>query len=88
MRSYTLTEAYNQYEQVLEVAVVEPVLLTKRSQPSHVIISFDTYKFLMERMAKLEDTVLSQGAAILDHSDKEGMETVTDTHNNAANGLS
>lgn len=55
MRSYTLAEACNQQEEIFEQASLELVVLTTRSQPSHVIMSFDTYQHLIERLTELED---------------------------------
>jgi prevent-host-death family protein len=89
MRSYTLVEARNQQQEVLEQAVVEPVLLTERSQPSHVLMSFDTYKRLMERLTQLEDLALGQAAAAaLNQSQMVGTEIFLETLKQLANNSS
>lgn len=87
MRSYTLTEARNQHGEVFDKAALEPVLLTKQSRPSHVIMSFDTYKRLMERLTQLEDGALGEAAeAALSHSPMVGTETFVESLKQLANG--
>ncbi|MFB2970508.1 type II toxin-antitoxin system Phd/YefM family antitoxin [Aerosakkonema sp. BLCC-F183] len=87
MRNYTLTEARNQHGKVFDQAAVEPVLLTKQSRPSHVIMSFDTYKRLIERLTKLEDMALGKAAeAALSQSQMVGTKTFVETLNQLANG--
>ena len=87
MRSYNLTEVCNQNGEVFDQAAVEPVLLTKQSQPSHVIMSFDTYKHLMERLTELEDMALGEAAeAALSQSPKVGTETFVKSLKQLANG--
>ena len=61
MQSYPIAEISSQ-EQLFERATLEPVLLTKESQPSHVIMSFDSYKQLLYRLTELEDRVLGRAA--------------------------
>ncbi|MFB2876508.1 type II toxin-antitoxin system Phd/YefM family antitoxin [Floridanema aerugineum] len=80
MRSYTLTEASNHQEEIFEQASLEPVLVTQRSQPSHVIMSFDTYQHLIERLTKLEDKALGKVAqAALSQSSMVGTETFVES---------
>ena len=87
MRSYTLTEARNQHGEVFDQAAVEPVLLTKQSRPSHVIMSFDTYKQLMERLTKLEDMALGEAAeTALSQSSMVGTENFVESLKQLANG--
>ncbi|MFB2919483.1 type II toxin-antitoxin system Phd/YefM family antitoxin [Aerosakkonema funiforme] len=87
MRNYTLTEARNQHGKVFDQAAVEPILLTKQSRPSHVIMSFDTYKRLIERLTKLEDMALGKAAeAALSQSQMVGTKTFVETLNQLANG--
>lgn len=62
MQSYSLADLGNQEEEVFDRAAFEPVLLTKESQPSHVIMPFDTYRRLMERLTELEDMALGRAA--------------------------
>jgi len=86
MLSYTLTEAHNQHGEVFDQAAVEPVLLTKQSRPSHVIMSFDTYKRLMERLTELEDMALAEAAvSALSQSPMVGTETFVESLKQLAN---
>ncbi|MFB2936223.1 type II toxin-antitoxin system Phd/YefM family antitoxin [Aerosakkonemataceae cyanobacterium BLCC-F154] len=87
MRSYSLTEARNQQEEVLDQATLEPVLLTKQSQPSYVIMSFDTYKQLMERLTKLEDMALGEaGETALSQSSMVGRKSFVESLKQLDNG--
>jgi prevent-host-death family protein len=87
MRSYTLTEAQNRHEEIFDKAALEPVLLTKQSQPSHVVMSVDTYKLLIERLTQLEDMALGKAAeAALNNSQIVGTETFVETLKQLANG--
>jgi len=87
MRSYTLTEARNQQEEVFDQAAVEPVLLTKQSRPSHVIMSFDMYKQLMEKLTELEDLALGKAAEVaLSQSPMVGTESFVKKLTQLANG--
>jgi prevent-host-death family protein len=62
MKSYTLTEARNRHGEVFDQAMTEPVILTKQSRPSHVILSVQAYEQLMARISQLEDTVWGNAA--------------------------
>ncbi len=88
MHSYTLTEVRNRHGEVFDRAAVEPILLTKQSRPSHIIMSVDTYKRLIERLAQLEDMLLAQSAeASLSQSQMVGTETFVEALQQlAANG--
>lgn len=88
MQSYTLTEACNPQGTVFNEATVEPVLLTDKSQPSHVIMSADTYQRLIERLMELEDMLLGSSAqSALSQSQMVGTETFVETLKQlAANG--
>jgi prevent-host-death family protein len=87
MRSYTLIEAQNRHEEIFDKAALEPVLLTKQSQPSHVVMSVDTYKLLIERLTQLEDMALGKAAeAALNNSQIVGTETFVETLKQLANG--
>lgn len=80
MQSYTLTEACNPQGTVFNEATVEPVLLTDKSQPSHVIMSADTYQRLIERLMELEDMLLGSSAqSALSQSHMVGTETFLGT---------
>lgn len=87
MQNYSLTDARNKHGEVFDKAAVEPVLLTKQSRPSHVIMSAETYQKLVERLEELEDMVLAQVAnAALSKSKMMGSEAFTTALENLANG--
>lgn len=46
----------------LDQALSEPVMLTKQSHPSHVILSAQTCEYLMDRLSLFEDGILGQAA--------------------------
>jgi PHD/YefM family antitoxin component YafN of YafNO toxin-antitoxin module len=80
MQSYTLTDTHDRHSEVFEKAAIEPILVTERSQPSHVIMSANTYQRLLKRLEELEDMVLAQAAeAALKNSHLVGVETFTST---------
>jgi prevent-host-death family protein len=62
MKTYTLTDARNRHGEVFDQAITEPVMLTKQSRPSHVILSAQAYEQLIDRLSELEDTVWGQAA--------------------------
>lgn len=64
MQTYTLTDACNRYGEIFARAVFEPVLLTKQSRPSHVILSAQAYQTLVERLIELEDLALGRAAEV------------------------
>lgn len=73
--------------QVFAQAVIEPVLVTQQSQPSHVIMSADAYQRLVARLAELEDLLLGKAAeAALKNSQFVGTEKFTLTLQDLANG--
>jgi prevent-host-death family protein len=87
MQSYTLTDARNKHGEVFDKAAIEPVLLTKQSRPSHVIMSAENYQQLIERLTELEDMVLGQVAkTALSQSKMVGTETFVSTLEDLANG--
>ena len=78
MQTYTLTDARNKHGEVFDKAAIEPVLLTKQSRPSHVIMSAESYQQLIDRLRELEDIVLGQAAeAALNQSKMLGTEAFT-----------
>ena len=78
MQTYTLTDARNRHGEVFDRAVVEPVLLTKQSRPSHVILSAQAYQTLIERLTALEDLALGREAEVaLSQSQMVGTELFT-----------
>ena len=87
MQSYTLSEARNRHGQVFDQAAVEPILLTKQSRPSHVLMSAESYQQLIDRLTKLEDMLLGQAAKeALNQSQMVGSETFVQTLQELANG--
>ncbi|MEH2326687.1 MAG: type II toxin-antitoxin system prevent-host-death family antitoxin [Nostoc sp.] len=87
MQSYTLTDARNKHGEVFDKAATEPVLLTKQSRPSHVIISAESYQKLINRLQQLEDMVLGQAAEVaLSQSKMIGTEAFTSALEHLANG--
>lgn len=87
MQTYTLTDARNKHGEVFDKAAIEPVLLTKQSRPSHVIISAESYQKLINRLTELEDMLLGQAAeAALNKSTMVGSEAFTAALSGLANG--
>jgi prevent-host-death family protein len=87
MQTYTLTDARNKHGEVFDKAATEPVLLTKQSRPSHVIISANSYQKLIQRLQELEDMVLGQAAeTALSQSKMLGTEAFTSALEHLANG--
>lgn len=87
MQTYTLTDARNKHGEVFDKAATEPVLLTKQSRPSHVIISADSYQKLIQRLQELEDMVLGQAAeTAVSQSKMVGTEAFTSALEHLANG--
>ncbi|MGE5780998.1 MAG: type II toxin-antitoxin system prevent-host-death family antitoxin [Hyphomicrobiales bacterium] len=62
MQTYALSDVRNRHGEVFDRAFVEPVLVTKKSRRTHVIMAASFYDALVERMAKLEDRVLGAAA--------------------------
>ncbi len=87
MQTYSLTDARNKHGEVFDKAAIEPVLLTKQSRPSHVIISADSYQKLITRLQELEDMQLVQNAeTALSQSKMVGIEAFTSALEHLANG--
>ena len=87
MQTYTLSEARNRHGEVFDQAAVEPVLLTKQSRPSHVLMSAESYQQLIDRLTQLEDMLLGQTAeAARNQSQMVGTETFVKTLKELANG--
>ncbi len=87
MHSYTIRDTRDRHSEVFEQAAIEPVLVTQQSQPSHVIMSADTYQRLIHRLEELEDLLLGKAAeAALKNSHFVGTETFTVTLQGWANG--
>ncbi len=74
------------HDEVLSRANDEPVFLTQQSQPTHVIMSADTYQKLLERIQELEDSVLGETAQKARNNSKMvGVENFTSTLERMAN---
>ncbi|MEH2252694.1 type II toxin-antitoxin system Phd/YefM family antitoxin [Nostoc sp.] len=87
MQTYTLTDARNKHGEVFDKAAIEPVLLTKQSRPSHVIISAESYEKLINRLEELEDMVFGQAAEVaLSQSKMIGTKAFTSALEHLANG--
>jgi prevent-host-death family protein len=86
MQTYTLTDARNKHGEVFDKAAIEPVLLTKQSRPSHVIMSAESYQQLIDRLRELEDIVLGQAEVALSQSKMVGTEAFTAALERLANG--
>jgi prevent-host-death family protein len=87
MQTYTLTDARNRHGEVFDRAVIEPVLLTKQSRPSHVVMSVQTYQALVARLAELEDLALGRaGEAALSQSQMVGPDFFTTELKRLADG--
>jgi prevent-host-death family protein len=57
-----LFEARNRHGEIFDRAATEPVLLTKQSQPSHVLLSATTYTKLIDKLAELEEAAWGKKA--------------------------
>jgi prevent-host-death family protein len=78
MQRFSVGEIQNPDSKVLNQAAVEPVLLTEESQPSYVVMSVESYEQLINRIAQLEDLIISQQAqAAICKSQMVGTETFT-----------
>jgi prevent-host-death family protein len=62
MKTYSLTDARNLHGEVFDQALQEPILLTKKARPSHVILSAQAYQKLVDRLTDLEDSSWAQAA--------------------------
>lgn len=84
MQQYTLTDARNRHGEIFDKAAVEPVLLTKQSRPSHVVMSAEAYQQLI---TELEDRLLGkQAETALNQSQMVGVEEFTLAMQRLANG--
>lgn len=87
MQQYTLTDARNRHGEIFDKAAVEPILLTKQSRPSHVVMSAEAYQHLIAKLEELEDRLLGQQAeTALSQSRMVGVEEFTLAMKRLANG--
>jgi prevent-host-death family protein len=78
MKTYSLTDARNRHGEVFDQAIQAPVLLTKQSRPSHVILSAQAYQTLLARLYDLEDLAWGKAAQMnLEQSSLVGIERFT-----------
>ena len=86
MQAYNITDVYHKHIEILNQAAIEPVLITKQSKPSYVIISVDCYHKLLNRLEELEDLLLGQAAEMaVSESEMVGTEIFTSTLEYLAN---
>jgi prevent-host-death family protein len=62
MYTYTLSEVHRRHHEIFDRAAREPVLLTKQSRPSHVLLSATAYAKLINKLAELEEAAWGQKA--------------------------
>jgi prevent-host-death family protein len=87
MKTYSLTDARNRHGEVFDQAIQAPVLLTKQSRPSHVILSAQAYQAMLTRLDDLEDLAWGKAAQInLDQSSMVGIDRFTAELAQLANG--
>ncbi len=87
MYTYTLSEARNRHGEIFDRAATEPVLLTKQSRPSHVLLSATAYDKLMAKLAELEETAWGHKATeAIDRGEMVGIQAFTDVLTKIANG--
>jgi prevent-host-death family protein len=87
MYTYTLSEARNRHGEIFDRAATEPVLLTKQSRPSHVLLSATAYEKLMTKLAELEEAAWGQKATeAIAQGEMVGSEVFTDVLTKIANG--
>lgn len=87
MQQYTLTDARNRHGEIFDKAAIEPILLTKQSRPSHVVMSAEAYQQLIAKLEELEDRLLGQQAeTALSQSPMVGVEEFTLAMKRLANG--
>jgi prevent-host-death family protein len=87
MKTYSLTDARNRHGEVFDQAIQAPVLLTKQSRPSHVILSAQAYQAMLTRLDDLEDLAWGKAAQInLDQSSMVGIDRFTAELVQLANG--
>jgi len=76
MERFSVLDIQNNYSKILNQAAVEPALITGESQKNYVIMSVENYEQLINRLAQLEDLIISQQAqAALLNSSMVGRET-------------
>jgi prevent-host-death family protein len=79
MYTYTLSEARNRHGEIFDRAATEPVLLTKQSRPSHVLLSAAAYAKLIDKLTELEEAAWGQKAIeALASEEMVGSEVFTD----------
>jgi prevent-host-death family protein len=87
MHTYTLSEARNRHGEIFDQAATEPVLLTKQSRPSHVLLSATAYTKLIDKLAVLEEAAWSKKATeAIASEEMVGAEVFTQVLTKMANG--
>ncbi len=62
MAVFSLSDVRNKHGEVFDIAMSEPVLVTKNARPSHVVCSAKLFSSLTERLRELEDSQLGEAA--------------------------
>lgn len=87
MQQYTLKDARNRHGEIFDKAAALPILLTKQSRPSHVVMLAEAYQQLIAKLEELEDRLLGQQAqTALSQSRMVGVEEFTLAMKRLANG--
>ena len=87
MYTYTLSEARNRHGEIFDRAAAEPILLTKQSRPSHVLMSAVAYDKLMDKLTELEEAVWGKKATeAVSQESMMGIEVFTNALQQIANG--
>lgn len=87
MNNYSLTDLWQRQGEVLDLAKSEPILVTQQSLPSHVLMSFETYQKLIQRLRELEDLVWGENAQQnINNSQFVGEENFSNELRKLANG--
>jgi prevent-host-death family protein len=87
MYTYTLSEARNRHGEVFDRATTEPILFTKQSRPSHVLMSAVAYDNLIDKLTALEEAAWGKKASeALSQESMMGNEVFTNALQQIANG--
>jgi prevent-host-death family protein len=87
MYTYTLSEARNRHGEIFDRATAEPILLTKQSRPSHVLMSAVAYDKLIDKLTELEEATWGKKATeALSQEIMMGNEVFTNALQQIANG--
>lgn len=86
MQQYSIEEMRECFQDVLDSATSEPVILVNQSRPSYVVLSVQNYRQLIARLTELEDRALGEQAeTALQNSALIGTETLITEFQQLAN---